>query len=189
MPRKKALRTKPQDEYAFLAVRINQFDAQAGAWLHSHIHCPETSLDDHDRDPLYPGHTQINLSGAITYPDDRAGHGFSMSISAAESPTAVANLTVKDMQTRDEYGSPTYRTYRGRSVPVYDKPPGLGLIDKVRAETAWRAWAFLPPRAVTNMLALLSYQRPLFLSIQERKTHRARWITSIILQTTDPAQE
>ncbi len=97
--------------------------------------------------------------------------------------------TLRDVQERDEYGSPKYRPHRGRQIPVYNPPPGMGLIEKVRGEPRWSAWLHVSPSFASDALGLLSNGRSLFLAIHERKKDRARWVQSVSLQTTDPAEE
>lgn len=84
------------------------------------------------------------------------------------------------MQARDKYNAPQYRTYRGKQVPVYVPPKGMGMIDKVRGELRWTG---------SDLLILLGQGRPLFIGIDERKHERTRWLHSVSLQMTDPAQE
>lgn len=189
MPRRKPPRPKLEDQYTLLIVRVDQHDAGVRVSPNGHILSPQNSIRDHDSARIYPCVTTVSITGTITYPEDRAGHELSMTIHSEESPSADANRLVKDIQARDEYGSMAYRKYRGELIPVYDMPPGLGLINKVRGEPAWSGWAFLPPRAVSDMLALVGRQRQLFMQIQERKRNRARWVYSMSLQTADPAAE
>jgi len=72
---------------------------------------------------------------------------------------------------------------------VFKDPNGFALLEKIRGEATWTTWLNLAPRLVTDMLVLLGQQRPIYLAIQERKIKRTRWVQSITLQTTDPAEE
>ena len=98
-------------------------------------------------------------------------------------------MTLDDAQVRDEHGVRQYRTYRGKSVPVYKAPRGFGLLQKDRGEKRWRAWVNALPRFVGDMLALLRADRELYIALQERRQGRDRWINSVSLQTTNPAEE
>jgi hypothetical protein len=72
---------------------------------------------------------------------------------------------------------------------VYRSVPGFGLLNKVRGESAWTAWANVSSRLVSDMLTLVGTGRELYLAIEERKVSRSRWVDGIGLQTTDPAED
>jgi hypothetical protein len=106
-----------------------------------------------------------------------------------DAPSRHVFAKLKDIQVKGKYGTPKYREYRGGSIPVYREPPGLGLIDKVRGEPRWTAWANVAPRLVSDMLVLVSSQRDFYLAIDERKVGRSRWVDGVGLQTSDPAED
>jgi len=87
-------------------------------------------------------------------------------------------LTLKDVC--DEFHVPVYRPYRGQQIPVYKDVRGLAAIDNRTPvhDRVWQSWIPDDPR-VAHLL----------LSIHEMKSERQRWIRSISLQTTDPANE
>jgi hypothetical protein len=103
--------------------------------------------------------------------------------------TGRATMRVKDFHSRDKNGSRLYRTYRGESVPVLDLPAGVTTIQRRRDDHVWNAGVFVEPRLVTDMLLILASGRSTFLSLYEKKADRERWITSVSLQTADPAVE
>lgn len=74
-------------------------------------------------------------------------------------------------------------------VPICISPKGMGLIDKIRGEPRWTAWLHVWPCFASEALALCGHGRPLFMAVHERKSDRSRWIQSVCLQTTDPAEE
>lgn len=188
MPRK-ARQKKPEEVYTLLSIRVDSHDVCADASINHHVHYPESGLDaDHD-DPLFTHVTHLTIRGTSTYPDERAGDTYEVTIYGDDAPSRGIDATLKDAQERNEYGSPRYRAYRGRQIPVYRSPAGFGLMDKVRGERAWTAWVNLAPRMVSDMLILLERQRQLYLSIHERRAKRARWVYGITLQTTEPSEE
>ena len=93
------------------------------------------------------------------------------------------------MQLVDEYRAPRYREYRGKRVPIYAPPKGIATLDKIHGEPRWHSAIFVSPRFITDLLILLGHTRNLFVAIHERKLERQRWIQSVGLQTTDPAEE
>jgi hypothetical protein len=110
-----------------------------------------------------------------------------VTISGDDSPFSKTRLTVADVRERDEYRSPKYRKYRGGEIPVFKDVPGLGLLDK--GKTEWTAWVTLNPSLVSDMLVLLGSGSSLYLGLHERKEQRTRWVNSLTLQTTNPADE
>jgi hypothetical protein len=82
-----------------------------------------------------------------------------------------------------------YQKTRGNLYPVYDRPSGLGLIERQRGDDVWAGWVFVDPKVVTNMLIILGQKQQSYIAINERKIGRHRWIWHLSLQTTDPAAE
>lgn len=74
-------------------------------------------------------------------------------------------------------------------MPVYDVPKGIGHIEQQRGTKIWTGWTWVSPRSVADMLILLPHVKPLFIQIHELKIARLRWIISMSLQTSDPAEE
>lgn len=190
MPRKKKRgRAKPRETYTSLGIRVDRYEVRLDASINYHVHQPQHASHLYDDDPLFRHVSELTIVGVSTYPDQRAGDRYEVSVYAEDTPSSRVHSTLKDAQVRDKYGAPAYRTYRGGQVPVYNTPSGFGLIEKVRGEPGWTAWVHLAPRLVTDMLILLGHQRQLYLGIQERKANRTRWVYSIALQTTDPAED
>lgn len=79
--------------------------------------------------------------------------------------------------------------YRGREVPIYRPPHGLGVIDKARGEPEWRTSLFVKPGFVDRWLALLGSSRELFISLHECRTGRKRWVRGIELITSNPEED
>lgn len=178
---------RPAEEFTYLAIRVAQCEASVDASVNRTVYGPQYAWRLDDEDPLYECKSRLTIIGTSLYPERRAGQAYELTIYGDASPRM--NVTLKDAQARDDYGSPQYREYRGRQIPVYDPPRGLGRLEKVRGEPSWRACVFLPPHYVSEVLMLMSLDRPLFLAIHEHKRERARWIRSVSLQTTDPANE
>lgn len=124
-----------------------------------------------------------------TYPESRAGDTYALTIYTDDAPSGRIHATLNAMHERDEDFSPKYRTYRGKQVPVFRKPPGFGLLDKVRGEPRWTAWLQVVPRYMSDLLVLLGQDRQLYVMLHERKEKRVRWVQGMSLQTTDPAEE
>jgi len=104
-------------------------------------------------------------------------------------PDRGFDLTLRDVQERDEYRAPKYRGYRGRELPVFSEVKGMTRLSKVRGEDAWHAYIFVPLQSARDMLAILQGERQTFIAINGVKVGRDRWIRRIGLQTTDSAEE
>jgi len=189
MPRAKKRQKKPGDEHTFLGIRVERYEASMEAGVNHGVYAPQLAWNLDDDHPLYEFNTRLMIVGVATYPEGREGDSYEFRISADNVGAFDIRATLKDVQVRDEHGSPKYRSYRGRQVPVYIPPKGMGLIDKVRGEPRWTAWLRVLPCFASDALVLLRSDRTLFLAVHERKRDRTRWIQSLSLQTTDPSEE
>lgn len=189
MPRKTKHQRKPEEVHTHLAICVERYEARVDASVNHDVYAPQYAWGSEEDDPLYKFTAQLTITGTSTYPKERAGDTFELTISGNNAPSRRHDATLRDAQARDERGSPQYRTYRGREIPVYNPPKGLGLLHKVRGEPRWAGWLFVATRSVNDMLVLLSHARDLFMAIHERRDGRTRWIQGMTLQTNDPAEE
>tara|TARA_R110002096_G_scaffold61399_4_gene152604 strand:+ start:5253 stop:5549 length:297 start_codon:yes stop_codon:yes gene_type:complete len=98
-------------------------------------------------------------------------------------------LTLADCHICDDKGSPKYRKVRGKEIPIYDIPKGIGRLERQRGTTNWLGNVWVSPQSVTDMLALLPNVKPLFLTIHEMRAERNHWIVGLTLQTKKPEDE
>jgi len=187
--RKKKSRKKPEVIHETLSIIINAYEICSNAGVNHDVVSPEYAFNLDLDDPLYEAKTQLTIEGTGQYPRDREGHKFEVTIYGDDAPSRLMDLQLKDVQERDKYGSPKYRSYRKQELPVFKDINGMALLSKVRGENAWTAWINVAPRAVTDMLLVLREERTRYLSIHEVKEARNRWIRSIRVQTTDPMDE
>jgi hypothetical protein len=189
MTRRRKRPNKPHEEHTHVGIRIERYEARVGASVNSYAYAPQYAWDLDEDDPLYEFTNQVTITGISTYPSDRMGDAYELIIYGTDSRSHRLNAKLKDVHARDTNGSLRYREYRGKQIPIYVPPHGLGHVDKVRGERRWTAWLFVPPRFVNDVLVLLSHQRNLFLGLHERKIDRSRWVQGIAVQTNDPAEE
>lgn len=189
MPRTSKRQKQPEEEHTNLALRVERCDVSVEAAVNYNVYAPQSAWNSDDDDPLYRFTTRLTVAGISTYPEERAGDTYEVTIYGDNLGSGDIRATLKDVQERNELGSPRYRQYRGRQIPIYKPTPGMGLIDKIRGEARWTVWLRVSPRFASDALALMSDGRSLFLAIHERKKDRARWIQSVSLQTTDPTNE
>jgi len=189
MPARRKPRKKPETEYSYVEIRVDGYEASTEASINYHVYSPQLAWDLDDDDPLYKFGTRLTITGTAIYPEDRAGETFEFTIVGSDSPSHRLNLTLKDVQKRDQRGAPEYRTYRGKQVPVYQTPKGIALLDKVRGKRRWAAWLFVLPRFTTDVLTLLGQGRQLYISLHEQKHERSRWVRAWALETKVPEDE
>lgn len=189
MPPKAKHSRKPHAADTRLAILVERYDAHIDATINHNVYVPQSAWGTDEEDPVYRYTSKLEITGIATYPPQRADDIYELTIYGDDAPSRHHNLTLRDVQARDNYGSPIQRLYRGRQIPVYNAPKGLGHIEKVRGELRWTGWLFVPTRFVNDMLVLLNHARNLFVALYERKEDRARRIMSISLQTKNPEEE
>lgn len=188
MPKKKRTKKSPEATHTQLCIAIDDYDVRVDASLNIDLDSRHSLLST-DESPVYTHSTHIELRGVCTYPEERAGDAYEVKLISGNHYFKDFSLTLKDVQVRDEHGIPQYRSYHGNTIPVYEKPEGIAVLEKRRGEMLWDLLAFIDPHLASNMLPLLNLPKPLYLAIHEKKFNRKRWIQNISLQTTDPAEE
>ena len=189
MPRKKKLHRKPGPTYTQLAVRLERYDVQSEVGVTFYLERPELAFHDADDDPLFEHITRLVLTGTATYPAERSGECFELTIRGDDGPSSRVGLMLRDMHLLDKERVPRYREYRGQSYPVYRQVPGIASMSRAGKTSSWTAWINLKPRLVSDMLLTLGLRARLYLGILESKQGRERWIRQLSLQTIDPANE
>ena len=186
MTRRRKLK-KPEEEHTHLAIRVESYEVSADASISMNL-TMDRPLFYQDDDPVYEFVSTLKISGKSTYPENRAGDTYEVSVRGDESYRVLA-LTLRDMQARDDCGVPIYRSYRGEQIPVFNRPPGFATMKRQRGTRIWDIWMRVAPRFVSDMLLLTTRDCQLYLSIHERKAGRDRWVEGLSLQTIDPADE
>lgn len=186
MARARKKSKKLEAEHTMLGIKVDRYDARVEAALHMDAR-GEHPYYNRPNDLVFPTHTTLDIYGNIAYPDERVGELFRLTVIGETSSDPP--LILKNVQVRDEHNIPQYRTIRGTTYPVYDSPQGLTALERMREARGWRAWIFSAPHFVTELLVLLPSNSQLYLSVQEKKADRKRWVQSVSLQTTDPASE
>lgn len=189
MPPQKARRKKPKDNYFHISIRVERYKIRTEASIHPNANHPEFAYKLDDRDPIFKFASDLTIFGTAFAPKQRAGHIYEVTIYGDDSPSSRMHSQLKDLHIRDEKGLLQYRTHRGKSVPVYAKPPGLGLLGKERGQLQWTAYVPVLPRLASDMLVLLTTRNELYLALTELTDERARWVSRLSLQTTDPTNE
>jgi hypothetical protein len=184
MAKRKKKPTEP--EYAFLTIEVNDYSARVDTSISYEVRDARHHQDDAK---VYEFASDIELQGICTSPKDRSGERYALTIHGSEPRQGEFALTLADCHVRSDSGVPKYQKARGKEVPVYQVPRGIGLLQRQRRAGSWTGWAWVSPQTVTDMLTLLPHVRPLYVAIHEVKVQRACWIVSLTLQTTDPVSE
>jgi hypothetical protein len=186
MPRRR--KTKTQAEHTSLAITIDGYNARVQAGTNLHLYGSSRYVID-DEEPVFCFDTVLELSGICSYPDDRDGDRYEITLRSSMTVPPDLQFKIKDLQQRDKDGVPRYRKYRDGYYPVYGEPPALAFLEKVRGQHRWTVWVWVAKQTVTDSLLLISSGKPVYVSLQEIKQNRRRKIRSLSVQTTDPAEE
>jgi hypothetical protein len=161
-----------------LSLRVERYVASVNASVNHDVYAPQYAWDFDETDPLYRFSVQLTIMATSFDPKERAGELYELTIHGDDARSQRVSATLKDAQARDRYGAPQYRQYRGKQIPVYNPPKGLGILNKIRGESRWTAWLFVPARFANDALALLAHQKTLFVALHERKEKREHWVQS-----------
>lgn len=184
-PRK---RKKKEDAYAFIELQVTGFDVDVSVGLNSGLG---------EARPLYPRgnefaydfSTSLAISAECLYPPERKGDNYAITIFGKEHYANEFAMTLNDFHARDAHGALKYRTYRGRELPVYERPHGLAVSSRRRGTRIWDVWIPTAPRVASDMLTTLAGTDAVYVAIHERKIERTWWVQSLSLQTHDPSEE
>ena len=174
------------DDSASLSIKVSKYDVAVGESINLNLRTTVPHSWD-DSDPVIAPDLRLVIAGICTYPERRANDSYEITIYGGRLPRE--QLTFSQIHVRDEYNVPMYRKYRDGQYPVYKVPPGLSTVERLRGTRDWRACFWVTPQTVTSLLAVAALTRDLYVSIEERKVDRQRWVRGFTLQTTDPADE
>lgn len=175
-------------QHTHLAIRIDGHDVRICSGININLYGSMRYWID-ENEPVYTFETLLTLHGTCTYPGDRAGAPYEITLIGDQSMPHHLSLKIKDLHERDKNNVPRYRTYRGGTFPVYAEPSGLTVLDKIRGESRWTLWMFVTPQMIADSLLLLSFKNPVFIAVHEKKVGRQRHVQNLTLQTTDPAED
>ncbi|TQE99598.1 MAG: hypothetical protein FKY71_07725 [Spiribacter salinus] len=190
MPKKKARaarKKKPAEAHEHLGARVTGYKIDIEAGLNLDLKGGGLRYPAPD-DPLYTYRTLLTLYGECIDPDERAGEIYDFLI-VGDARAARDHLTVADIQDRDRDGGPKTRLYRGVEIPVYDRPPGITTMFPGGGKRHFQCYLPVPPQLASDMLTALAAGAAPYMAIHEHKVGRKRWIDTLTLQNTHPAEE
>jgi len=134
MPLKAKQRTSAEERHTRIAIVVENYDAHVDAAINHNVYAPQYAWDLNHDDPVYSFTSFLRINGISVYPEDRRQERYELTIYGDDAPSRKLSASLKDVQARDKHGSPMYRNYRGREIPIYDPPKGMGLLEKVRGD-------------------------------------------------------
>ena len=179
-------RKSSPSEYSINHAELTGYSASIGASINHKVREPRYYEEEAK---VYDFGSHLELEGFFIEPEERAKDEFQLTVYGSDSGHCDFELTLADCQVRDDNGMLKYRKARGKEVPVYDVPKGIGYIKRQRGTRAWSGCVWVKQRTVTDMLTLLPNVQPLFLEFHERHIGRTRWIAGLTLVTKNPEDE
>ncbi|PCJ95120.1 MAG: hypothetical protein COA45_12390 [Zetaproteobacteria bacterium] len=172
-------------EYLPLGIEITNHTTAINASINYEVRKTRKCTGDEE---IYSFNSYIEIEGFRIYPEGHNDITYSITIYGEERADWPFSLKLNDCQKIDDELIPIYRKIRGKEVPVYDLPKGIGYIERQRGIQHWRGAIWVPQRTITDMLALLPHVQPLYLDILTIMEKKHQNITSLSLQTNNPAE-
>jgi len=185
--KRRSSKKKPTETHEHLGARVISYKVGIEAGLNMDLKGGALRQPD-PSDPLYTYHTVLQLWGEGIWPDERAGEVFDFLI-VGDPYAEEHRLTLADIQTRDRYGGPKTRPYRGVEIPVYQPPPGISVMFPGGGKHHHQTYLPVSPQLASDMLTALATGAAPYMAIHEHKVGRKRWIDTLTLQNTHPAEE
>lgn len=167
---------------------MENYEASVSAGINHVAYEPQYGWYSDGEEPVYQFRVDLTVSGKATSPDDRAGNSYDIMLSGESAPVRDLDCKLRGLAELDEFGAPRYRKYRGRDVPIYEPPPGLGVLNKVRGAPSWSTFLLVKPSMIEQWLTLLTTRSELFISMHEFRANRTRWVRRIQIGTAAPTE-
>lgn len=71
-------------------------------------------------------------------------------------------------------------------MPIYNVPKGISTLTKRRGSRHWSSALWLKPQIVSDMVALLSSDKDLYVACHLTKIERVQWLIGFDMQTENP---
>lgn len=178
---------KSKEEYSMLSFILTGYDFNIMAGVNSQARLPKNiSLDE----KVYKFTSQLGLEASCIGPEECAGEPYRFNIYGEEDESNRLDTTMKDCHRRDAHGAPVYRKVRGLSIPVFNLPEGVGMIENYRRKSQCRlGWVWVKHWVVSDLLAVMHKFDPLYIMVDQHKVGRERWIVDLSVQTENPLEE
>lgn len=188
MAKKTKQRRKKQAEHTHLGIAIDHYDVRVHAGINLQL-IGSASIDFQNQEPVYVFGTTIDLNGRCISPADRAGDRYDIRLYGESGSSPKLEAKVADLRKRNKEGEIQYRKRASGMHPIYEDPPPLAYLEKVRGEPRWNAWVWVAAQLVSDCLQVLQLNKQSYVHINERKIDRQRQIRSLSIQTVDPQDD
>ena len=111
---------KSAPDYTEIFAKVVSYNVRLTASLNHDAFAPQHALGDIEEDPFFKFGSTVELVANIDEPKKMAEGLLAVTIYGRDKTSDEHNKKLKDIQLRDEHGSPKYRKYRGSLIPVYD---------------------------------------------------------------------
>ena len=177
---------KPKLQYSLIDLEIINYSASVDASINYEVANPRRCYGD---EKVYNFSSSLKIEAKCVYPEEQLGHTYIFSVYGVDHDIGgrcMKSLTLNECRKKDEYNSVIYKQVRGESVPEYDIPKSVGMIEKARGENHWSGTVWVQPNTVDTMLTLLTAVKPLYISLHQFKLDRHYWIKGFTLQMEKP---
>ena len=185
MPRR---RKGKEPEYTSVVATIDTYDVETHASINNDMDAAFREFAD-DEAPVFTFETDLTIRATCTEPTARKGHAIELTLLSPAHLSRRLRYRIKQFRKTDDDGTPIYKKYRDGEFPVYEKPPGIARIDKVRGEDQWPIWMQVAPQMTSDTLLTLASGKQVWLWFQEKKEDRQRWVEYLSVQTKAPEEE
>ena len=180
---RKSNKKADKKEYSFITVEVTKYNVSVNARRNYEL----LNLDKCDIDEkVYNYETRLEIEGLCIYPDHLIDSTYSITLYGTDQKDERFSLKLKDCHVIDDKWQHMYKKVKGKEVPVYAVPDGVGYIDKQRGVNNWSGFTWVPPRIVTDMLTLLPHIKPLYLELHILKRDRLYTMVGLSLQNNNP---
>ena len=177
-------RTKSMpEEYSINHAELHSYKASVDASINHEVRDPKHYRQDAT---VYEFDSRLEFECKFICSENRIDEQLELTVHGSNSAKREFGLILKDCHVRDDEGTFKYHKVRGKELPVYDVPKGVGYIERQRGAAKWRGAAWVNQTTIANMLSLLTSVQSLYFMLHERKVNRTRWLVGISLQTYHP---
>ena len=105
---------KPVEAYSLLSIKIRNHRARVGASIN---HKANDKRCQHDGLRVYRFDSYLEIAGICTYPEERSGEEFSITVYGNQSDEGDLNVRLKEFHVKGKNGDPKYAILGYISIP------------------------------------------------------------------------
>ena len=89
---------KSEEEHTYLSIRVERYHAEVEAAVNHTVYAPQYVWDIDGDEPLYRSATRLTVCGVSTYPKERAGHEYELTLLSDNTRSRRLSVSLKDAQ-------------------------------------------------------------------------------------------